>query len=192
MIGKFTYKPSANPYAGSRANNVEGTSFVRLYNENEVYSVEGFLSLSFMGKFNDYRNKSLLHLKKEDVIKISFSFPSDSSFILTRKDSQWYLGNKVADSVSTEKYLGILSQLNGQDIADNYKPGIAPVYQIHIEGNSLLDLSVKCYKGDNNEEYILNSNLNPDVYFVSKQNGIFNQLFKPQSYFSRKELRKSN
>jgi hypothetical protein len=192
MIGKFTYKPSSNPYAGSGANNVEGTSFVRLYDEDEVYSADGFLSLSFTGKFNDYRNKSLLRLKKADITKISFSFPSDSSFILTKKDSQWYLGNKVADSLNTEKYLGSLSQLNGQEIANNYKPEIAPVYQMHIEGNNLLDLSVKCYTRDNNEEFLLNSNLNPDVYFVSKQNGIFNQLFKPQSYFNRKELRKSN
>jgi hypothetical protein len=192
MIGKFTYKPSSNPYAGSRANNVEGTSFVRLYDEDEVYSVDGFLSLSFTGKFNDYRNKSFLRLKKEDVTKISFSFPSDSSFVLTKKDSTWYLGNKITDSLNTEKFLGSLSQLNGQEIANNYKPGIAPVYQIHIEGNNLLDLSVKCYRGVNYEDYILNSSLNPEVYFVSKRTGIFNQLFKPQSYFNRKESKKSD
>jgi hypothetical protein len=186
MIGKLTFKPMNNPYAGSGGNNVQGTSFVRLYDKEEVFSVEGFLSLSFTGQFDDYRDKSLLRAKKDEITKISFTFPSDSSYVLTKRDSVWYSGNQVTDSLITANYLSSLRLLNGQDIMSKYSPSVAPEYLIHIEGNNLTDLSVKCYKGENDKEYILNSNQNPDVYFVSKRNGVFNQLFKPQSYFFKK------
>ena len=58
MIGSFTYKQSGNPYGNPYGNNIQGTSFVRLYDEKKVYGVDGFLALSFSGKFNDYRDKS--------------------------------------------------------------------------------------------------------------------------------------
>src|SRR5665647_1705682 len=57
MIGKFTYKQVDNPNTGYSANNIQGTSFVRLYNEEEVYGVEGFISFLLSGKFEDWRDK---------------------------------------------------------------------------------------------------------------------------------------
>jgi len=67
------------------------------------------------------------------------------------------------------------------------KPASAPVYQLLIEGKNSLKLSVNCYTGENAGEFVLNSSLNPDVYFDNKKNGIFNQLFKPQSRFFRQQ-----
>jgi len=52
-----------------------------------------------------------------------------------------------------------------------------------IEGNNLLNITVKCFKGEADGEYILNSSLNPEVYFTSRRDGIFEQVFKPLSYF---------
>jgi len=64
MIGKFTYRQVSNPYAGYGGNNIEGTTYVRLSGEEEIYTVEGFLAFSFSGGFNDWRDKSLLKCKK--------------------------------------------------------------------------------------------------------------------------------
>jgi hypothetical protein len=73
--------------------------------------------------------------------------------------------------------------LNGQEIKDNYKPVVNPVSQLLVEGNNLSGFSVKCYKGEGTDEYILNSSLNPQVYFLSTKNGIFEKVFKSQSSF---------
>jgi hypothetical protein len=183
MIGRFTYKQVNNPYAAYGGNNIEGTSFVRLFGEEKVYAVEGFLAFSFNGKFNDWRDKSFLKCKKEDLTKITFTMPSDSSFILTKKDSLWFEGNQPTDSLNTSNYLNSIGYIDGQDFRDEYKPASPPAYQLIIEGNNLLNITVKCFKGDGEDKYILNSSLNPDVYFTSDKNGIFNQLFKSQSYF---------
>jgi hypothetical protein len=192
MIGSFTYSQVNNPYAGSGGNGgIQGTSFVRLYNEKKVYGIEGFLALSFSGKFNDYRDKSFLSLKKEDIIKISFIFPGDSSFVLSRKDSTWQVNDHKTDSLALANYMNSLRYINGQDIKDNFKPVVNPAYELKIEGNNLLNISVKCFKSDSGDEFILNSSLNPDVYFTSKKDGIFDRLFKSEKYFTAGPTKKA-
>jgi len=188
MIGKFSYKQVNNPFGGyGGSNNVQGTTFVRLYGEKEVYAVEGFLSFFFSGKFDDWRDKTFITSKKDDILNISFNYPADSSYSLTKKDSKWNSGNILADSVNVSTYLTTLTSMDGEEIKDNFKPVINPVYQLLIEGNNLLHVSVKCYKEENSDEYILNSSLNPDVYFSSKKDRLLARVFKPQSYFIKKK-----
>jgi Domain of unknown function (DUF4340) len=191
MIGKFTYSQVSNPYADPNGNGIQGTSFVRLYNEKKVYGVDGFLALSFSGKFDDYRDKSFLRLNKEDVTKISFLFPADSGFILMKKDSIWHANDHSADSLAVADYMNSLRFLNGQDIKDNFKPAVNPLYELKIEGNNLLNVSVKCFKSESDNEFVLNSTLNPDIYFTSKRDGIFDRLFKSEKYFTTKAAKKS-
>jgi hypothetical protein len=183
MIGKFTYKQVENPYGGYSSNNVQGTTFVRLYSEKEIYAVEGFLSFFFSGKFEDWRDKTFISTKKEDILNINFTYPGDSSYSLTRKENKWYDGNQLIDTVSIKNFLTTLVSMDGEEIKDNFKPVINPAYQLLIEGNNLLHLSVRCFKEENSEEYIFNSSLNPDVYYTSKKEGLFRRVFKPQKYF---------
>jgi hypothetical protein len=192
MIGRFDYSQANNQYVRSNPNGIQGTSYVRLSNEKKVYGVDGFLSLSFSGKFNDYRDRSFLSVSKNDVIKISFMLPSDSSFILSKKDSVWYAGSTITDSLATADYLNGLRYINGEEFRDNFKPAGNPVCELSVEGNNLLSISVKCYNGDKENEYILNSSLNPDAYFVSRKDGIFDKLFKSERYFITKSTKKSH
>jgi hypothetical protein len=183
MIGKFSYRQSDNPYAGYGGNNIEGTTYVRLSGEEEIYAVEGFLSFMFSGGFNDWRDKSFLRCMKEDIKKVTFILPADSSYTLAMKDSLWFAGNMRADSSKTANYLNSITSVDGQDFRDRYKPASSPEYQMVIEGNNLLNITVKCYKGEAAGEYILNSSLNPEVYFSSRREGIFDRLFKPSDFF---------
>ena len=183
MIGKFIYKQPDNPYRGYSGNNIQITSFVRLYSEQKIYAVDGLLSFSFNVKFDDWRDKTFIKSNKNDITNIRFIYPADSSYNLIRKDNAWLIADQPADSTRAANFLVSLGMLNGENFRDNYKPVLSPVYQMSVEGNNLLNFSVKCYKGDGTDEYILNSSLNPEVYFTTKKNGIFEKLFKPQSYF---------
>lgn len=183
MIGKFTYNQGGNQYANPYGNGIQGISYVRLTGDKKVYGVEGFLALTFSGKFNDYRDKSFIRLNKENIVKITLTMPYDSSFVLARKDSVWFAGNQQADSLAVAEYLNSISYMNGQEFADNFKPTNDPQFKLTIEGNNLLNLSIKCYKTDKENEYILTSGLNPDVFFTSRNDGIFEKLFKPERNF---------
>ena len=190
MIGRFSYSQTANPNASPGGTGIQGTSFVRLYDDTRVYGVEGFLALSFSGKFNDYRDKSFLKLSREDATKLTFVFPADSGFVLSRKDSVWHANGQTADSLALASYLNSLRYVNGQDIRDNYKPAGNPAYELNIDGNNLLSISVKCFKTETENEFILNSSQNPDVYFTSKKDGIFDKIFKSEKYFTTKSAKK--
>jgi hypothetical protein len=186
LVGKFSYKQASDPYDYNRGNNIEGTSFVRVNGEKEVYAVDGFLAIALSGQFSEWRDKSFIRCKKEDVLKVTFSFPGDSSYVLMKKDSFWIAGDLKADPTSVTDYLNALGSINGQDFKDGYVPVSNPVYQINVEGNNLLNLTVKCFPSDGTDDYILNSSLNPDAYFVSKKDGIFNQIFKSRIHFLKK------
>jgi hypothetical protein len=48
MIGKFVYRQTGNPYQYG-GNNIAGTTYVRISNENKIYVRRRFLALSFSG-----------------------------------------------------------------------------------------------------------------------------------------------
>lgn len=182
MIGRFTYKPVANPYAGGR-NDISGTSYVRLADEEKVYAVDGFLALAFSGGFDDWRDRTLLRCNDIEITKISFSLPADSSFVLTKTDSGWTAGNQPADSLNVREYLSSVSFLNGDNFRDGFVPAASPGYQIAIEGNNLLSITVKCYREEDGKGFVINSSQNPSLYF-SADRGMFDKIFRPLSYFT--------
>jgi hypothetical protein len=183
MIGKFSYKQPDNPYGGYGGYNIQITSFVRAYGENEVYAVNGMLPISVNRNFNDWRDNKFVHFDSKDVANIRLTFPADSGYVLNKKDNYWMVGDQKADSAAVANYLNSISSLTGQDFKDNFKPSANPAYQLQAEGSNLLNFTVKCYTGDDPDEYVLNSSLNPEIYFSGKKNGIFEQLFKPRSSF---------
>lgn len=183
MIGKFSYRQVNNPYGGGYGgNNIEGTTYVRLSGEEEIYAVDGFLAFTFSGGFNDWRDKTFIKCNKEDITKITFTLPADSSYILEKRDSLWFADDRETDSSKTDDYLSSVSNIDGKEFGDGYKPVSSPVYQMVIEGNNLLNITVKCFPAEG-DRYILNSSLNPDVYYTSSRDGIFEQLFKPLDHF---------
>jgi hypothetical protein len=189
MIGKMSYKQPDNPYAGYSGNNIQVTTYVRLYNEQEVYAADGLISFSFNVKFDDWRDKTFVKCKKDDITNIGFIYPADSSYNLIKKDKIWQIASQNTDSTNVSEYLVSLGFLNGENFRDNFKPSLSPVIQWQIEGNNQLSFSVKCFKGDGTDEYILNSSLNPDVYFTTQKNGLFEKLFKPRSYFLKRTVK---
>jgi hypothetical protein len=186
MIGKFSYKQPDNPYGGYGGYNIQMTSFVRAYGENEVYAVNGMAPVSMNRKFDDWRDNQFVHFNTKDVTNIRLTFPADSGYVLSKKDNYWIMGDQKADSAAVANYLNTISSLKGQDFRDNFKPSVNPVYQLQADGSNLLNFKVKCYQGDSPDEYILNSSLNPEIYYSSKRNGLFDQLFKSRSNFLQK------
>jgi hypothetical protein len=182
MIGRFSFRQARDPYMNGR-NNVEGTTYVRLSDDSKIYGVEGFLGLAFSGKFDDWRDRTFIRCNKNDILKITFSFPGDSSYILVKKDHTWSIGEQTADSLKVSDYLNKISYMDGTEFADNYEPPAKPDYTLTFEGNNLLTFNVKCYYDPGTAKYYLNSGLNPDLYFSSKDDGIFRQIVVPRKHF---------
>ncbi len=189
-IGKFTYQRSNNPYSGmyGGGGGISGTTFIRLSDDDEIYAVEGFLTFSFNQGFNMFRNQSIARFDKPNVEKVTFKYPGDSSYTISLNDKKhWMIGNEMPDSTTVSNYLNALAYKGGSSFDDNFIPSGAPLFEITIEGNNMKDVIIDGYQKAN-DDYIINSNLNPKSYFSSPGKGLFNEIFKgKKSFFVKKK-----
>jgi hypothetical protein len=183
MIGKLDFKQPDKPDGGFSGNNIKMTSYVRLYSEKEVYAIDGLIPFSFNIKFDDWRDKTFVRYNKSEITNISYLYPADSSYKLIRKDSLWYSGSLKADSLKVGNYLNSITLMRGEEFKDDFTPVSNPIYQMLVQATNSVGFSIKCYAGGSPGEYILNSSLYPEVYFIDRKSVLFNQLFKPQSSF---------
>jgi hypothetical protein len=179
-IGRFTYKQIPQSQYGYGQQNIEGATYVRLSDEEEVYAVEGFLTMTFNQGFDHWRDHTFLKTRKNDLVKITFDYPADSSFVLEKTGAHWYVGTQKADSASVDAYLGQLRSRDLYDFAKGFQDGGIPDLVVTIEGNNMMPITLEAFRQDE-KEYFLHSSLNPDAYFYSAQSGIFKDVFIPVS-----------
>lgn len=76
MVGRFSWQPPNNPY--DRQGTM--TTYVRIADEKEVYAVNGFLRMSLSPDVNRFRDKTLVKTDANQLKKLTFQYPADSSF----------------------------------------------------------------------------------------------------------------
>ena len=186
VVGKFSYNQMSR----------SGISYVRLYDDEDVYAVDGFLPMTVNQQFNEWRNKNILKGNKSDWNKISFSYP-DSSFVLKMEDGRWTakvqwtferaggLEDSIAtDSAKIEQYLNELSSLSNSSFVDDYKPNSSPLIWITIEGNNMASpITIKAFPADSVNQFIINSSFNSAAYFSAGKGNLSERIFKGKQNF---------
>lgn len=141
------------------------TSYVRLVNDNNVYDVNGYASMTFTQPLNAYRDQKVIKDDTKNWTKLTFTYPSDSSFVLSRIDNQWMINGASADSAAVVKYLSTIGRLSNDKFAEADSAG-SPNHTLKIEGDNLAaPIQVNGYlkKGS----YMVESSQNPGTYFNS-------------------------
>ena len=180
MVGRFDYQPQPPGYGGYGGNYGSGLTYVRLYDEPEVYVVNGFLAMSFNQAFNNWRNRTFLNTNTSDFTSLKFEYPADSGFVVQKIDTLWIIDGIQADSTSMAQYLNELQRKSNTSFIDNFSPVTAPDFQLTIEGTNMVPVILKAYsRGENG--FILNSSQNPDAYFTSPPTELFESIFISKS-----------
>ena len=186
MLGRFTYTQSPmaaqmqqrNPYM--RQNPGTMSTYIRKEDEKEVYAVEGFLSSLASTDVSAYRDRSFLALKGNiNPVKLNFSYPADSSFVLRKKEGTWWIDNRQADSASVAQYFKGLRNLQLRSFAKG-----APQVQTHqltIAGNNGMTINVNA--GLNHGKKVLKSDQYPDNPAIDSDKYLFNKIFWPKQKF---------
>ncbi len=172
MIGKFSFQQT----------NRSMSTFVRLSEDEEVYSVDGFLSSTFNQQFNSLRDKTFLKTEKSNLTSLRFNYPGDSSFVLAKAGDKWQVNNSPADSAAVEGYLNGIRTLNQREFADDFqREGKVVTYQLTVGGNNMNDIAVQGYmEGD---DLILHSSLNENAFFKKGSLDVFDKVFvSPQKF----------
>ena len=176
MVGKtgFTQTPGGG-FGG-------GFTYFRLTDEDEVYVVEGFFESGFNRAYNDWRNKALIRVTKEDIAKIEFRYPLDTGFVAEKKDSLWYVLPLGVDASSMQNYLNRISTQNMDVFVDEFVPPGPADVTVKIEGKQRVLERVEGWKRDKN--WVLTSSLQKGVYFTSSEVTVRNLLIGKKKLLS--------
>ena len=150
-------------------------TYVRLEDESEVYTVDGFLASSFNRGLNDWRDKSLLRIKKDQVTKVAFNYP-DSGFVVDMRESKWWIGDQIADSTKFKSYLSQLEYKNASSFADEFSPNRQPDITLNIDGASGPLATLQAWRRET--DWVVTSTHQAGVYFSTEGSGIFNTVFE--------------
>jgi hypothetical protein len=173
IIGKFSYQQNPQKFS----------TYVRLNGQNEVYSVPGFLSMTFGKGLNGFRDKTLINVIPENITQISFNYPSDSSFALKRDMNHWKIGNQIPDSAKTADFIQKLSHLSSYDILENDVSKGKELFSVKIEGNNFSPIDLKAFESDSTIKYLITSSINPDASFSGLQSDLFKKIFASKKIF---------
>ncbi len=179
-VGKFNYtqppQGQQNPY--QQQNKGKMSTYVRPAGDKEVYVVEGFIKMTIQPNVNTYRDKTLFAASKDDLTKISFTYPNNEGFVLSKEGTQWYLNGQVTDSVKTDRYLSKLSRVTSSNFIDDVMPfSSIPTHKVTIEGNNIIPVEINAFPADSINQYVITSTLVSDSKYSGAKSGLFERVF---------------
>ncbi len=189
-IGKFDYSPQKgnqqNPYQQNRG---KMSTFVRPADDQEVYAVEGFIKMSIQANANAYRDKTLFAANKDDLTKITFDYPNNENFVLSKENNAWLLNGQPTDSAKTVRYLNKLTKVTSSSFIDTVQPLTPnPAFTVKFEGNNILTTEIKAFPADSVNKFVITSSLIPDSKYSGSKSGLFERIFpKEEDFFAEKK-----
>ena len=181
-VGKISFSQGNAMQGYGRNRNMSVKSHIRVDGDEKVYVVDGFLSMMFSDQPALYRNRLVCRFDKNLPVKMTFTYPGDSSFIMEKQGTRWLLNGQPADSIKTETFLGSLANVTNGEFAGDNPPSIYP-YVLKIEGNSMPDIEVYGAMDVSSKEYFVKSALNAEAVFASSTRSLFNQFFPEKARF---------
>ena len=171
IVGRFHYQPPAqNSYQPYGQNRVNGKTYVRLSGEDEVYAVNGFLSMTLNQEFSRWRNQTITSTNPSQISRIVFDYPADSGFVAERSDAGWLVSGQLADSASMARYLRKSSRKSHGEFADGFQAPSQADFKLILEGDQMAPLQIKAFVQEDST-LVLSSSTNPGTWFTfdSKQ-----------------------
>jgi hypothetical protein len=177
LVGKFSYQQNPQKFS----------TYVRLWGEDEVYSVPSFLAMTFGKGINDFRDKSLTAFNAKNVTRVTFTYPGDSSFVLSATNNIWKIGDISVDSAKCAQYLQSIQGYKSYELASEKSVLGAQVFSVKFEGNNMPAIEIKAFASDSISKYIITSNQNPGALFSGANGEIMKKFCISKKYLIGKK-----
>ena len=154
------------------------TSYMRLSDEEDTYSVDGFLSMSFNQGFDSFRNKSILKANSADISELRYSV-NNKEYLLIKSNDQWSLNGTSLDSTVITTYINSLANTFGSTFADNVSlEKTNPTHTLSVFGNNLNEpIELVCYPPGEESQFTIFSSQNAESLFSSDSTGVYKRIF---------------
>ena len=167
VVGRFNFNQATR----------QSVSYARLAEEDDIYAIDGFLSMTLVKDFNTFRNKNLGAFDPLEVQ--SFTFTNEGNMLIYEKKEggTWQSSSGMTiDSSKMASYLNKIKNATGKDFLDGYQPQGNPNASLKLEvaGRSLPWQVDYFHEGDNR---IFKSAEN-DAYFASDSLGLYKTLIQ--------------
>jgi len=156
-------------------------SYVRLFDDDNVYVAENFMGFSVPTNEESYRNQMVTSFSSDSVNTVRFLYPSDSTFSLQKSISgQWVSEDFEPDSAKTSQFFNALSKMNSAKFSNDVVSGLTPTFQVIIElmGKESIVLQAVA---KNDSTYLISSSQNKEGIF--EDSSLFEKIFKAKSSF---------
>lgn len=158
--------------ASQRAGRRSLNNYVRLENENAVYTVDGFLRSTFSRDMTSWREKQVWDLDQQNISKVTFTYPADSSYVINRTvNNKWVASGDTLSGSSVGSVLRDLSDLTADGFANSRSVdqfgNEKYVLQLQLKDGKQYRLQIK-ESPDNNDEYLAVSKGFPYVFTLQK------------------------
>ena len=180
-VGKISFSRGGRAYNGRQG--MSAKSHIRVAGDEKVYAVDGFLSMTFRDEPSAYRIKQLCRFDKNQVNRLTFIYPGDSSFILTKQENHWKMGDKPADSANIANYLNSLAYLSNGEFADDNQIPVTYSHTLRIEGTNIPLIEIQGAVNEESKLFFVKSNLNPSAVFGGANPSLFRKVFPCRGQF---------
>ncbi len=145
-----------------------GVSYARLSDEDEIYSLDGFLAMSAAKNFDSFRETKLVTSSQEQIQSVRLSTDLGQQLELAKSiDGDWVINDTVIDSTAASRYISGLTNLNGSVFEDGFSPSGTP------STITAGELQIQAYH--TGSDFVIKSNQNP-AYFRSDSSGIYKRM----------------
>jgi hypothetical protein len=183
-VGKFDYTQPQGPQNPYQQNRGKMSTYVRPAEDKEVYVVDGFIKMSIQPSVNAYRDKTLFASNIDDITKVSFNYPNNVNYTLSKMEGKWSLNGVPTDSTKTVRYLNKLARVTSSSFIDEVEPlSNTPSHMVKIEGNNILPVEIKAFPADTTNKYVITSTKVPDAKYSGVKGGLFERIFVDNSEF---------
>jgi len=164
VIGRFNFNQQTR----------SAKSYVRRSNDESVYVIDGFISMSISQSMDAFRDKTVVNFPANSLV--SFQLESESGSRILKKENYWLNQNgEVQDSTGMVNLVNNLSNVNGTGFYDSPLKNNTPIKTLTLIDTEGKSATISCYESDGS--FVIHSSQNPDSYFKSDSSGIFKTLF---------------
>lgn len=188
VLGRFAPTQRGGTFAFS--------SFVRLYDEKEVYVCEDFMAMSFPNKSSDFRETTVLKFNRDSIFEISFAFPADSSFLIKKgDDGKWTIDGKEVNSDAFSNFLSDINYTMSTDFEDGLsKTGLGKeTYALIVKEKGTLEpITISAFPNPE-KKWLITSSMNSNAIFSDSEEKIIKKMFsKGKKHFLPAETTATN
>ncbi|MBL8009715.1 MAG: DUF4340 domain-containing protein [Flavobacteriales bacterium] len=158
-------------------------STVNLPGEDEVFSVEGTMSMLAEQPLAEWRPKWLVRGDPARIQRLRFSYSMDTAFVVERMGSTWMVDADTADQSKVDGYLAPLVRARTQAFADTVNiAGLTPDYSLEVSfDDGRAPITVSIYTGWSG--LVATTSLDPGSKMRFDPSRELTRMFKTRGFF---------